>query len=57
MPYFAKHVVDATLTLQKIPGFEIRALELFEQQMALGMNEAQQVISEIDRLPKLMLRN
>ncbi len=57
MPYFAKQVVDATLTLQKIPGFEIKALELFEQQMALGMNEAQEIITEIDRLPKLMLRS
>jgi len=49
-------VVDATLTLQKIPGFETRALELFEQQMSLGMNEAHAIIKEIDRLPKLAMQ-
>ena len=53
LPYFAKPVVDATLTLQRIPGFESRALELFEKQMALGMNEAHEIVKEIDRIPKL----
>lgn len=53
MPMFAEHVVNATLTLQRIPGFEVKALELFEEQMALEMNEAHKVITEIDRLPKL----
>jgi hypothetical protein len=54
LPMFSKPVVSATLTLQKIPGYEKRALELFEYLLALNMREALEVVKEIDRIPKLI---
>jgi hypothetical protein len=54
MSIYAELVVNATLTLQKIPTFENKALELFEYLLSLHLREAADAIANIDRYGKLM---